>query len=202
MRARVGARRVKRRGVGGSVCAAVTLACGAPSGPADGAADRGAADVARLASASGAVYVLARVEAQAAEPVVTFDHRCADGRRWVSTVRDTVTLWADGTARRAFRLEHLADGVVARSTHIVATGTWAPLARHRNVQYYSDRPSIALTLLTAGAPEGGRYEMLFRRDGAAGLTNIGALGGRCDGGTPGTPGVEDSRRAEFLYSRR
>lgn len=194
MRTRTDRRGVVRGIVGGSLGAAVMVACAEPpSGP---------ADVARLASPSGTVYVLARVEAQTAEPLVTFDHRCADGVRHVSTVRDTVTLWADGTARRAFRLEHLVDGVVARSTHFVATGTWAPLARHRNVHYYSDGPSIELMLLTAGSPAGGRYEMLFRHDGAAGLTNIGALGGRCDGGTPGTPGAEDSRRAEFLYSRR
>lgn len=158
-------------------------------------------DVARLVASGGSTFVLARIETQTREPFALFDHICTGGHV-VTTLRDSITLWPDGTARRAMASEHLVDGVAQpdASYHFVATGQWATWDA-KNVYYYSDRQTIRLFL----APEnyhGAGYTMPLRLASEDSLNTLGALGGWCAGPEVWPSKVGDSRDAEFLYVRR
>lgn len=155
-------------------------------------------DVERLAFAdllaSGPqLFVLASIEDQRTEPLVKFDHHCDFGRLQ-HTLRDSITLRADGSARRGSRYERLQDGAVIETHHFAASGQWTVNTR-ANVFYYSDGPSIVVTL----APEnsaGAAYDMRFRVRGPDTLTTLSAMGGWCLGSE------DDSRTAEFIFTRR
>ncbi|MDQ3699259.1 MAG: hypothetical protein M3373_14740 [Gemmatimonadota bacterium] len=146
-------------------------------------------------------YVLARIEDQTVEPLFTFDHVCEGGIRVVRTLRDTITLEADGTARRATVSEWLSDGAPTPgdSHHRIATGRWGR-SRPVNVHYYSDGPSIAMLLTPSDSLSPG-YTMRFRLRGPDSLTNLGPIGGLC-AGMPPEPWRGDSRTAEFWYVRQ
>lgn len=159
-------------------------------------------DLARLAAPGGSTFVLARIEDQTREPFAIFDHVCEGGVRLVQTFRDTLTLWQDGSARRAMVGEQLIDGVPQPGTrnHFIAKGRWGPW-QPQNVQYYSNGQSIRL-YLASEHPAGPNYDMPFRVVGPDTLINRAALGGWCAGPEAGTGPRGDSRHAEFVYVRR
>lgn len=150
------------------------------------------AEFTRALAAGPATYVLTAVEEQRGEQIVIFDHQC-DGTRFRTVVRDSITLLADGTARRAFVIDHLTNDSTRMSSAMEQTGRWEPL-RRRNYHYYSDGPSIVVSLSSPRMPMAG--ELLLRLDGAHAVTTLAALGGSC----PGSP--NDAREGEFRYTRR
>ena len=139
------------------------------------------------------VFVLASIEDQRTEPLVLFDHRCDFGWRQ-NTLRDSITLHADGSARRGSRYERLEDGAVLVTYHFMTRGAWTSYTA-RNVFYYSDGPSLVLKL-TPENYAGETYDMRFRVRGTDTLTTLSAMGGWCLGSDG------DSRTAEFIYTRR
>jgi hypothetical protein len=158
-------------------------------------------DLARLAATEGSTFVLARIENQTREPFALFDHICAGGARVVTMLRDTITLWPDGSARRAMASEQLVDGVAqpGESHRFVATGKWAVWDAQK-VYYYSDGPSIQL-FLTPDNYHAGGYMMPLRLAGPDSLNNWAALGGWCAGPETWPTVGGDARHAEFLYVR-
>jgi hypothetical protein len=183
--------------------AATALACG--DAPTERAAASGAPDAARLLGPGGtATYVLASAGALA-EPVAKFDHLCATRSgtvvRQTTVVFDTLTLRADGTAARASTLEERTDGVAdsARTSHLVATGTWMPAAFPANWHYYGGKGGVTLRL-TYPLQNGGSssYAWHLVLDAAGRLTSPMAFGGACVG--PETAG--DGRQEEAAFTRR
>lgn len=180
------------------------------------AAAAGCSDSSPVAVQAPGVFVLARVEGQSGEPAVTWDHYCwADGRdstsgvvRVQETVRDTVTLLADGTARRASVLQVLNDGVPDASpdggSHIVATGSWLPYEDADLHYYYKDAPSIELRL-TMSTPNGPySYRMHLRWNAPDSLGTLIGVGGSClgpDEQPDGRP-KSDGHTAEYVFTRR
>jgi hypothetical protein len=143
-----------------------------------------------LAGRESATFVLARAEAQTAEPIVTVDLTCA-GVRYQHTVRDTITLWSDGRARVATAIAMLRNDTTTTSWHAVATGRWVRNTRS-DVYYYSDAPSLVLTLQYPGQSAA---ESWLREAGDAAVTRLAAMGGSCGTGSNG-------REAVWTYTRR
>jgi hypothetical protein len=146
--------------------------------------------LAALAGRDSATFVLARAEAQAAEPIITSDVICA-GVRYQHALRDTVTLWADGRARVASAMVRLRNGTALDAWHAVATGRWAWNAR-ADVHYYAAAPSV---VLTASYPGQAPVEFWLRVAGETAVTRLASMGGSC-----GTDG--GGRVAEWTYTRR
>lgn len=167
-------------------------ACGSAVQPSDEAKPGVPADFTRAMTNAPAVYVLDRVERQRGEPVTTFDHTC-QGIRWTHLLSDTVTLHADGTARRVFHILRQKDGAAFDDSRVEMQGQWEVFTQ-RHYYYFSAGPSISLRMALPGRALQDPYQM--RVFGTTGLAMLSSLGGSC----PGSP--NDGREAEFAYSRR
>jgi hypothetical protein len=188
-----------------AVAAGAALACADANAP---AAAGGPPDAARLlgAGAGSATFVLASAGALT-EPVATFDLVCpaaggAGVARQVTVVFDTLTLRADGTARRAFASEYWTEGGAgpAGRTHSVAVGGWAARTYPANWRYFGGKSGVALTLSSEGRPrpaDAPAWHLLL--DGAGRLTAPMPLGGHCSGAAPSSG---NAREAEAVYTRR
>ena len=149
-----------------------------------------AAPLRALAGRESATFVLARAEAQTAEPIVTVDLTCA-GVRIQHTVRDTITLWSDGRARVATAIAMLRNDTTTTSWHGVATGRWVRNTRS-DVYYYSGAPSVVMTLQYPGQATA---ESWLREAGDGAVTRLAPMGGSCGTGSNG-------REAEWTYTLR
>ena len=132
------------------------------------------------------VFVLDIVNYERQDTVFTFDHIC-DGVHRQSTVRDTITLSPDGTARRGTYVEHLADGQVDSTSYVPASGIWVS----------------SMAIVTPGAllnlyltPVSGEYVMPLVVTGPRTLSRRSPVGGTCSGSN------NDSRTVEFMYTKR
>lgn len=132
------------------------------------------------------VYVLDVLDYEHQDTIITFDHVC-DGVHRQSTIRDTVELFPDGTARRATYVEHLADGQVDSASYVPASGIWIS-----SVGTVSPKALLNLYL----APASGEYVMPLVVAGPRTLSRRSAMGGVCSGS------INDSRTAEFVYTKR
>jgi hypothetical protein len=177
------------------VCAVLPLvaACSTVTQP-DADPASASASFARSLADGPVMFVLSRVEAQTSDPIITFDHVC-QGARYQHRISDTLMLWPDGRARRAFTTDRLADGTVQASDHLGFAGTWSVFTEP-SWYYYSSGPSIVVALAPDSGQKGSAFEMPMRieRDGA--LSDLGALGGSC----PDSP--NDGREAVFTFTRR
>lgn len=141
-----------------------------------------------------AVYVLAQVGDKIMEPMVTLDIQCGNVHE-TNAVVDTLTIFADGTARRAIRSVLTVNGVEQAGAVSVSPGLWVPI-KARNIYYYSDSPSIAVTVFSGA--DRIPFDLNFRLRGTTALTQLQGMGGGvCAGGAlPNTPNVE------WVYTRR
>lgn len=171
----------------------LTAACAGradSTAPADADADAG---LSALIAGEKQLFVLGAADGLAVEPLVTFDHVCA-GIRYVHTLRDSIVLNPDGTARRSFRIDRFADRRMLDSSTLVAVGTWSRLSGSLD-RYFASGPSIVLTLSTENS-RAPAYTMPLRAHNGRALTNMSAMGGSCPGS------ANDARNAEFTYTRR
>lgn len=146
-----------------------------------------------LSPAGPTLFVASKVESQTTVPLTVVDMTCS-GVRYQQVVYDTISLSSDGTARRAYTLQQLTNGVVDHNYHSTATGTWSRFVR-RDTYYYSDSPSIMLSLVSDDSHVGG-YTLPLRLLGSDALTNLAAMGGYCpESGNSG-------REREFTYTRQ
>jgi hypothetical protein len=137
-------------------------------------------------------FVLAQVGEQVREPAITFDHECAAGHLTVA-IHDTLTLSANGTARRATRTFLTLNGTAQPGSANVASGLWRPVTQP-NLGYYSASPSLQATFWIG--PDSIPVDLMVRLRGTTELTHLGGLGGSCPGST------DDTRQAEFVFTRR
>ena len=142
---------------------------------------------AALLSGTAQTYVLSIVEDQRTDPIITFDHQCAGIRRQ-TLMRDTIQLFPNGDARRAFQIEHRANGEVVGGSYINAFGKWSGESR--------SLASGSHVTLQLTPPSASSYLMTLKVSGRAGLSTYSALGGVCDGSTL------DGRSAEFIWTNR
>ncbi|MEO8623307.1 MAG: hypothetical protein ABI625_19680 [bacterium] len=138
------------------------------------------------------VYVLTQIGEKVQEPAIIFDHECTAGRL-TTAIHDTITLSANGTVRRATRTIVTSKGTVQEGTTNVTTGLWRPVTQP-NLGYYSASPSLEATFWIGAdsTPVG----LMVRLRGSTEFTRLGSLGGSCPGSS------DDTRNAEFVYSRR
>ena len=112
------------------------------------------ASFARSLASGPVTFVLGRVEGQTADPIITFDHVC-QGARYQHRISDTLMLWPDGRARRAFTTDRLTDGTVQARDHLGFSGTWTVFTEP-SWYYYSSGPSIVVVALAGFGAEGKR----------------------------------------------
>jgi hypothetical protein len=172
---------------------ASVVGCATGSEPGTTAPSTTSAEFARSLGGAPAVFVLDRVEDQAAAPIVTFDHTC-QGQRYQHRIFDTITVWPSGRAQRAFTFESLTNGVVRDASHLRFVGSWSVLTR-RDYYYFSERPSLVLNVASSGE-RASSMEMLVRIADEGTLTTLQAVGGSCPGS------ANDAREVEAAYSRR
>ncbi|MGH7619633.1 MAG: hypothetical protein ACREPM_20665 [Gemmatimonadaceae bacterium] len=177
-----------------ALCLAIVAGCSGSTAPDAAPAPSQTADFARSLGDGGPVtFVLGRVENQSSDPIVTFDHTC-QGVLYQSEVRDTVMLWPDGRARRAFTIEDLTNGAIRSSSHLAFSGTWSEF-KEPKWYYFSDGPSITLTVSPDSGQRGAGYSMNLRVSTGS-LSAPYGLGGSC----PGSP--NDGHEAIFAWTRR
>lgn len=177
-----------------SVCALpVVAACSTVTQP-DADPESASASFARSLASGPVSFVLSRVEGQTSDPIVTFDHVC-QGAHYQHRVSDTLMLWPDGRARRAFTTDRLTDGRVQASDHLGFSGTWTVFTEP-SWYYYSSGPSIVVALVPDSGQKGSGFQMPMRIESDSSLSDLGALGGSC----PDSP--NDGREAVFTFTRR
>jgi hypothetical protein len=205
---------VRRCAAFGATLTALTAAaaCGAdPTAPATAPAGAPAAvtapDAARLVGPAGtATFVLASA-GPLSEPVAKFDHICTQPPEWAAkrllqVLHDTLTLNADGTARRGVALVSTYGGApdpVGSIPSLVAEGTWAPAVWPDNWRDYGGKSGVTLWLsypILTGGSASYRYDLVL--DAAGRLTTRMAFGGACMGPERGG----DSRHEWAVYTRR
>ena len=132
------------------------------------------------------VYVLEFLNYERQDPVITFDRMC-DGVHRQSTVRDTVELFPDGTARRATYVEHLADGHVDSASYVPASGIWVS-----SIALVTPDALLNLHL----APASGEYVMTMSVNGRTTISRRAAVGGVCSGP------INSGPTADLMYTKR
>ena len=179
--------------LGAAVSFCFLLACGSSSdAPLVTQTKTDSVDLLRasLGTASG-LFVLTKLDSAAAEAAVTFDHQCTSGHM-VNTQRESVTVKADGTARRSAHIDRFLNGTIQTSFDIVQTGTWDRSTNFSS--YFLPGMSIDVKLTNANGSDGGTVQ--YRVGGSTTLSSKSAVGGSC----PGSP--NDGHEAAFFYSRR
>lgn len=140
------------------------------------------------------VFVLDHIEQQTSDPIVLFDHVCS-GIRYSNLVRDSITIWPNGDARRTIDFISQTNGVTREENHMAYAGQWSRFIG-TDTYYFSDGPSISLALAPMSPTIGDPYELVLRvRDGAT-LTDLQSLGGSCPGS------ANDARQSEASYTLR
>ena len=168
-------------------------ACSSATRP-DGDPSTGQANFTSSLGAGPAIFVLDHVDAQTSDPITLFDHVC-QGVHYQTLVRDTLTLWPDGRARRACALAQLTNGTARSSDYLSFSGHCARFTQG-NAYYFSDGPSITVSVAPDPGEKGAPYEMDLRIVGNGSLATFSGLGGSCPGS------ANDGHSAMFTYTRR
>ena len=169
------------------------VACASATRP-DADPSIGQASFTRSLGDGPAVFVLDHVETQTSDPITLFDHVC-QGTQYQTVLRDTLMLWPDGRARRAFELDQLTNGATRSSDYLSLSGHWTPFTR-ANEYYFSDGPSITLSVAPDSPGQGKPYAMNLRIVANNSLATLSALGGSCPGS------ANDGHEAQFTFTRR
>lgn len=178
------------------LAATLLLIAGACRGVSDAAAPEAtlaSIDPASVASATGTHYVLRATTSRSGAPVPTVDITC-DSVRTVVSVHDTLTLRADGTARRSAHTRFTRNGRLVQEGSVVNSGTWTTYTTSPYA-YYDQGPGIVLAL---GDGTGGEYRWYLRGGADGQFTSRMAMGAMCSPSAVTT--VPDApRHEEFRY---
>jgi hypothetical protein len=183
---------MRRHALVACVLPALLGACASSIADADPATEQ--ANFTKSLGNGPAIFVLDHVDSQNTDPITLFDHVC-QSVRYQTTLRDTVMLWSDGRARRAFAIDELTDGAVRSSDHLSFSGHWTSFTQ-QNAYYFSDGPSIQVSVAPDSPGQGTAYEMNLRIVATNSLATLSGLGGSCPGS------ANDGHEALFTFTRR
>lgn len=141
-----------------------------------------------------ATFVLDHADRQTTDPITLFDHVC-QSVRYQTMLHDTLMLWSDGRARRAFAIDELTDGTKRSTDYLSYSGRWTDFTQP-NAYYFSDGPSIQVSFAPDLVGHGTAYVLNLRVVANDALATLGALGGSCPGS------ANDGHEATLTFTRR